>query len=78
MHHSDDELNGSKWNATGYWTNTSQVTMCEYCHNDTTHDATAMGPHLTIVKYGDVRNATISNTNRNGVIVRGRWQDSPA
>ncbi|MDI6859381.1 MAG: multiheme c-type cytochrome [Methanocellales archaeon] len=62
MHHSEDELNGSKWN-TSYWTNTSQLTMCIYCHDNTTHNETAMGPHVSIIAYNDTRNVTISATS---------------
>ncbi len=42
MHHSDNASNGTLWNATGYWTNDT-VTSCTYCHNDTKHNATALG-----------------------------------
>ncbi len=42
MYHSDNASNGTRWNTTGYWTN-STVTSCTYCHNDTKHNATALG-----------------------------------
>ncbi len=42
MHHSDNASNGTLWNSTGYWTNNT-ITSCTYCHNDTKHNATALG-----------------------------------
>lgn len=38
--HSDNTSNGTIWNST-YWTST--LTACTYCHNDTKHNATALG-----------------------------------
>ncbi len=41
LYHSDNATNGSIWNSTAYWT--SSLTACTYCHNDTKHNATALG-----------------------------------
>jgi PGF-pre-PGF domain-containing protein len=45
VQHGDNPLNGSFWNGTqqGYWTNTSQQSMCDYCHGDARHNATGLG-----------------------------------
>ncbi len=43
LHHSDNPSNGTRWNSTGYWDNTSEITACIYCHNDTKHKAAALG-----------------------------------
>ncbi|SNQ61559.1 fibronectin type III domain-containing protein [Candidatus Methanoperedens nitratireducens] len=43
LHHSDNPSNGTRWNSTGYWDNTSEITACIYCHNDTRHKAAALG-----------------------------------
>ncbi|MDD5474220.1 MAG: cytochrome c3 family protein, partial [Candidatus Methanoperedens sp.] len=43
VQHSDNPLNGSLWNLTPYWTNTSQQTMCNYCHGDSRHNSTPIG-----------------------------------
>ncbi len=50
LSHSTDPLNGSLWNGTqlSYWTNTSLLTACYYCHGDTKHDASALGDINTI------------------------------
>ncbi len=41
VNHSDNATNGSIWNSTAYWA--SSLTACTYCHNDTKHNATALG-----------------------------------
>ncbi len=45
VQHSDNASNGSLWNRTqaAYWTNTSQQSMCDYCHGDSRHNATGLG-----------------------------------
>ncbi|MDP2846455.1 MAG: hypothetical protein Q8N79_10360, partial [Candidatus Methanoperedens sp.] len=43
MAHSDNASNGTLWNSTAYWTPASPLTVCIYCHNDTKHNATALG-----------------------------------
>jgi len=43
MTHSDNASNGTLWNSTAYWTPASPLTACIYCHNDTKHNATALG-----------------------------------
>jgi hypothetical protein len=45
LRHSDNPSNGSLWNGTQarYWVNTSPLTACIYCHNDTKHNATPLG-----------------------------------
>jgi len=42
LSHSNDEMNGSKWNtSTAYWT--TELGSCNYCHNDTKHDKDGLG-----------------------------------
>ncbi|TFH47157.1 MAG: hypothetical protein E4G94_00785, partial [ANME-2 cluster archaeon] len=44
MYHSNDSWAGQKWNATGsgpYWT--TDLSACQYCHNDTKHEPDALG-----------------------------------
>ncbi|MBW6518972.1 MAG: hypothetical protein K0A89_10790, partial [ANME-2 cluster archaeon] len=41
LYHSNDNDSGNKWNATPYWSTTSEA--CEYCHNDTKHSIIALG-----------------------------------
>jgi hypothetical protein len=43
MHHSDNTSNGTIWNSTAYWTPATPLTSCTYCHNDTKHNASALG-----------------------------------
>ncbi len=43
MHHSDNASNGTIWNSTAYWTPATPLTSCTYCHNDSKHNATALG-----------------------------------
>ena len=44
MAHSDNFLNGTLWdNNNDYWTNDTQLTMCLYCHGNTTHNSAALG-----------------------------------
>ncbi|MCZ7406029.1 MAG: cytochrome c3 family protein [Candidatus Methanoperedens sp.] len=45
VQHGNTSLNSSFWNGTqeGYWTNTSQESMCDYCHGDSRHNATGLG-----------------------------------
>ncbi len=43
LHHSDNASNGTIWNSTAYWTPASPLTSCTYCHNDTKHNASALG-----------------------------------
>ncbi|MCZ7385586.1 MAG: cytochrome c3 family protein [Candidatus Methanoperedens sp.] len=45
VQHGNSSLNSSFWNGTqqGYWTNTSQESMCDYCHGDSRHNATGLG-----------------------------------
>ncbi|MDF1532875.1 MAG: hypothetical protein P1P72_11270, partial [ANME-2 cluster archaeon] len=49
FNHSEDVDNGTRWaNASvgGYWNTTNEA--CEYCHNDTKHDTSAIGLISTI------------------------------
>ncbi|MDO9006530.1 MAG: hypothetical protein Q7V20_24060, partial [Aquabacterium sp.] len=41
MHHSDNASNGSVWDS--FWTNTTPLTACIYCHNNTIHNTTPLG-----------------------------------
>jgi len=43
LRHSENTSNGTLWNSTSYWTPASPLTSCIYCHNDTKHNATALG-----------------------------------
>lgn len=43
IYHSNNASNGTAWNTTGYWISSSPITSCLYCHNDTKHNATALG-----------------------------------
>ncbi|MDI6860061.1 MAG: Ig-like domain-containing protein, partial [Methanocellales archaeon] len=62
FNHSEDEMAGHKWNKV-YWDNTSDLSACMYCHNDTKHNVTAIGIHVSIIAYNDTRNTTISTTS---------------
>ncbi|MDI6640143.1 MAG: hypothetical protein QMD78_04915, partial [Methanocellales archaeon] len=62
FNHSEDEMAGHKWNKV-YWDNTSDLSACMYCHNDTKHNVTAIGVHVSIIAYNDTRNTTISTTS---------------
>ncbi|HYN44792.1 MAG TPA: hypothetical protein VER35_02215 [Candidatus Limnocylindrales bacterium] len=60
--HSDDPLSGAKWNQNpGYWTNTSQVTWCQYCHGNTSHSAAALGGPFDF-KGNNLVNSSISTS----------------
>ena len=42
--HSENTYNGSLWDrGTDFWTNTSEVSKCNYCHGDTKHKTSALG-----------------------------------
>ncbi len=46
LNHSTDPLSGALWNGmqSAYWINTSQLSACDYCHdNSVLHNATALG-----------------------------------
>ena len=60
--HSDDIRNGSKWNSTNpYWSNTSQIAMCKYCHGETMHKKDALG-RPSLFSSGNMVNGSISGT----------------
>jgi hypothetical protein len=63
MNHSNDPLAGKKWNQTpGYWTNTSQLTWCKYCHGETMHKTAALG-RPSLFRGSNIINASISSTS---------------
>ncbi len=62
MHHSDNASNGTRWNATGYWEPNNTITSCIYCHNDTRHNATALGRPAEW-KGDNIVNSSIANTS---------------
>ncbi|MDO9097753.1 MAG: cytochrome c3 family protein [Candidatus Methanoperedens sp.] len=63
VQHSDNSLNGSIWNNTSpYWTNTSQQSMCNYCHGDTRHNATPLGRPANW-NGSNTMNSSITNTS---------------
>ncbi|HIH43700.1 MAG TPA: hypothetical protein HA257_01040, partial [Candidatus Methanoperedenaceae archaeon] len=45
INHSQNIWNGALWNRTGpaFWTNTSELSKCNYCHGDTKHNTSALG-----------------------------------
>ncbi len=65
VQHSDNPLNGSIWNRTqaGYWTNTSQQTMCNYCHGDTRHNTTPLGRPANWSGSNTVNSSITNNSN---------------
>jgi hypothetical protein len=42
LEHSNDPSAGAKWKQT-YWTNSQQLSWCNYCHGDTKHSSIALG-----------------------------------
>ena len=60
LNHSEDPYAGGKWNVSGqsFWSNTSAVTSCDFCHTNDIHSASPLGNISTIV-YGEVRNGSI-------------------
>ncbi len=62
MAHSDNPFNGSLWNATGYWSNTSQPSMCLYCHTNTSlHSDSGLG-NVSNIQSGNQKNQSITDT----------------
>lgn len=73
--HSDDTRNGSKWNQIEpYWTNTSQIERCKYCHGETMHRTNALG-RPSLFDGGNPVNGTISSTLT--WCQQCHWQGSP-
>ena len=73
--HSDDGRNGSKWNQTRpYWTNTSQIERCKYCHGETMHKAGALG-RPSLFSGGNPVNGTVLSTLT--WCQQCHWQGSP-
>ncbi len=73
--HSDDSKNGSKWNQTRpYWTNTSQIERCKYCHGETMHRAGALG-RPSLFSGGNPVNGTVLSTLT--WCQQCHWQGSP-
>jgi len=62
LHHSDNLSNGTRWNSSGYWDNTSEITACVYCHNDTRHSAAALGRPENW-RGNNIVNSSITNTS---------------
>ena len=52
FNHSEDPDNGSRWNETSYWD--SMEGACDYCHGDTKHNESALGPIEYIRDYEGV------------------------
>ncbi|MDD5615117.1 MAG: cytochrome c3 family protein [Candidatus Methanoperedens sp.] len=64
MHHSDDISNGSRWNLTKtYWTNTSQQSMCNYCHGDSRHSENALGRPANWSGLNIINSSIANNSN---------------
>ncbi len=62
VRHSNDANAGSKWNSTSpYWTYSSQLTWCGYCHGETNHKSAALG-RPSMWDGNNVVNSTIGNT----------------
>ncbi|MFZ3060894.1 MAG: carboxypeptidase regulatory-like domain-containing protein, partial [Candidatus Methanoperedens sp.] len=80
MNHSTNPYNGSLWNSTpGYWTNTSQQTACNYCHNNSAlHNTSGLG-NITKVQAGNSKNQSLSggywcaNCHYNGSAASGNY-----
>ncbi len=64
MNHSEDYRNGSRWNMTEpYWINTSQQSMCNYCHGDSRHEELALGRPANWSGANTVNSSITSNSN---------------
>jgi len=64
MSHSEDYRNGSLWNMTvPYWINTSQQSMCNYCHGDSRHDELALGWSANWSGTNTINSSITSNSN---------------
>lgn len=64
MHHSDDISKGSRWNLTeAYWTNTSQQSMCNYCHGDSRHSENALGRPANWSGLNIINSSIANNSN---------------
>ncbi|VVB84723.1 Cytochrome c7 c [uncultured archaeon] len=73
--HSDDSMNGSKWNQSEpYWTNTSRIENCKYCHGETMHKTAALG-RPSLFSGGNPVNGTISSAMT--WCQQCHWQGSP-
>ncbi len=69
LHHSDNVNNGSVWG--NYWTNTTPLQACIYCHSDTKHNSTPLGRILqwapNYVMYGGIgTNTSCANCHYKG------------
>lgn len=58
--HSDAPKNGSRWNEDPYWNDSNGA--CEFCHNDTKHNISAIGS-IGIIKGDNIRGVSIDNNN---------------
>ncbi|VVB93081.1 Cytochrome c7 c [uncultured archaeon] len=65
VQHGDNILNGSVWNNTQqpFWTNTSQQSMCDYCHGDSRHNATGLGGPSNWSGSNTMNSSITSNSN---------------
>ncbi|MCX9014958.1 MAG: cytochrome c3 family protein, partial [Candidatus Methanoperedens sp.] len=64
VQHSNNASNGSVWNSTNpYWTNTSQQSMCDYCHGDSRHNATPLGRPSNWNGSNTINSSITSNSN---------------
>ncbi|MGP8322689.1 MAG: multiheme c-type cytochrome [Methanosarcinaceae archaeon] len=59
--HSEDPDNGSRWNETSYWDSTESA--CDYCHGDTKHNSSALGP-IEAIRDGQELNTSIDSSDR--------------
>ncbi|MCL7412825.1 MAG: fibronectin type III domain-containing protein [ANME-2 cluster archaeon] len=87
FNHGEDPDNGSRWANTSvnyYWN--SMNGACEYCHNDTKHQANAFGL-IANIKGSNTRNDTIDTSNNwcsgchyqaaDNYFVAGNWSKVP-
>ncbi|NJD51783.1 MAG: hypothetical protein FIB07_02845, partial [Candidatus Methanoperedens sp.] len=59
--HSNNLSNGSLWNNTTYWT--SEASSCSYCHDNTSHNSTALGAiNILLTDINNTRKGQISTT----------------
>jgi len=74
--HSEDPDNGSRWNETSYWD--SAESACDYCHGDTKHNDSALGPieHIRVYN-GTTQQLNTSIDNHDWWCGGCHYQDAP-
>jgi len=60
FNHSEDPDNGSRWNEISYWDSVEGA--CDYCHGDTKHNTSALGP-IEYIQGSNIRNGTIDGSS---------------